>query len=67
MHFVSSWAESDINFPNPSMLRMPMKFRKILAVGIDESKLDFAYWCRLDRLAERRVALPKGNPEIKRS
>ncbi len=42
-----------------------MKFKKILLVGIDESKLDSDYWKRLDALAERRLHLPNGSPEIK--
>ncbi len=42
-----------------------MKFKKILLVGIDESKLDSDYWKRLDALAEKRLYLPSENPEIK--
>lgn len=42
----------------------PMKFRKIVTVGINESALDGKYWARMDSLAEKRVSLPKDSAEI---
>ncbi len=41
------------------------KFDKILAVGIDESKLDAEHWKRIESLARTIVRLPKGSPETK--
>lgn len=43
-----------------------MKFKKILTINIDESKLDSDYWKRIDELAEKRINLPKDSPEIKK-
>ncbi len=43
-----------------------IKFRKILMVGIDESKLDTPCWQRLRQLCEKIVLLPKGSPDIKK-
>lgn len=42
-----------------------MKFSKILAIDIDESKLDSAYWKRIDSLARKRICIPKGSAEIR--
>ncbi len=43
-----------------------MKFRKILAIGIDESALNPEYWKRIDALADKRINLPKDSSEIKK-
>ena len=43
-----------------------IKFKKILTINIDKSKLDVEYWKRIDELAEKRVNLPKDSPEIKK-
>lgn len=43
-----------------------MKFKKILMIGIGESRLDPEYWKRIEKLAERIVKLPKDSPEIKK-
>ncbi len=42
-----------------------MKFRKILSIGIADSKLEPKYWERLDKLTEQRVMLSQDSPEIK--
>lgn len=43
-----------------------MKFKKILMIGIGESRLDPEYWKRIDTLAEKIVKLPKDSSEIKK-
>lgn len=43
-----------------------MKFKKILLVGVDESKLEPAFWKRIDAIAEKKVFVPKESPEIKK-
>src|SRR3989344_7321540 len=43
-----------------------MRFKKMLMIGIDESKLDSAYWKKIDTLAEERVNLSKDSTEIKK-
>lgn len=42
-----------------------MKFKKILSIGVDESKVGPGYWKRIDALSEKKVYLPKDSPEIK--
>ena len=42
-----------------------MKFKKILLIGIDESKLETSYWERINALNDKKVFLPKDSPEIK--
>ena len=42
-----------------------MKFKKILYIGIADSKLEAKYWERLDKLTEQRVMLSQDSPEIK--
>ena len=41
-----------------------MRFKKILMIGINESKLDSEYWKKIDVLTEKRVNLPKDSPAI---
>lgn len=43
-----------------------MKFKKVLSVGIAESKLEPRYWGRIDGLCEKRVMLSEGSSEIKK-
>ncbi len=44
---------------------MNVRFKKILVIGIDKSKLDSEYWKRIDLLADKTVHLPKDSPEIR--
>ena len=43
-----------------------MKFKKILLAGIDEGKLEPAFWKRIDALTEKIVRIPKDSPEMKK-
>ncbi len=43
-----------------------MKFGKILAIGIDDSKMDSAHWKRIGSLARKIISLPKGSAEIRK-
>ncbi len=43
-----------------------MKFKKLLLIGIDNQKLEPAFWKRIDAVTEKRVFVPKESPEIKR-
>jgi len=42
-----------------------VRFKKIVVIGINESKLDPNYWKRIDKLAENKVMLAKDSSEIK--
>jgi len=41
-----------------------MAFKKILTIGVNDSTLDIDYWTQLDKLAEKRISLPKDSPEL---
>ena len=43
-----------------------MKFKKILTIGINESKLDPEYWKLVNSFSEKRISLPKDSTEIKK-
>ncbi|MBU4245871.1 MAG: NAD(P)-dependent oxidoreductase [Nanoarchaeota archaeon] len=43
-----------------------MKFKKIITIGIGDSKLDESYWKKMDTLTEKRISLPKDSPEIRK-
>lgn len=43
-----------------------MKFKKALLVNITESDLDKVYWDRLNKLVDKKVSLPKDDPEIEK-
>ena len=38
-----------------------MEFKKILLVGIDDSALNPEYWKRIDKLADKKIQLPKAS------
>lgn len=42
-----------------------MKFKKILSIGVDDSKIGSEYWKRIDSLTETKVILLKDSAEIK--
>lgn len=42
-----------------------MKFKKILSINVDENKVSPDYWKRIDALTEKKVILPKDDPQIK--
>jgi len=42
------------------------KFKKILLIGLDKSKLDSVYWQRIKELADEISLLPIDSPEIKK-
>jgi len=42
-----------------------MKFNKMLLVGVDEPKLDPAFWKRIDNLTSKKTYFPKDSSEIK--
>lgn len=44
-----------------------MKFKKILSIGVDETKVGSSYWKRIDALSEKKVYLAKDSPEIKKN
>jgi lactate dehydrogenase-like 2-hydroxyacid dehydrogenase len=41
-----------------------MKFRKILTIGVVEGTVDEEHWKKIDTLAEERVSLSKGSPDV---
>src|SRR3989338_9186882 len=43
-----------------------MKFKKILTIGINESKLDPEYLKLVNSFSEKRISLPKDSTEIKK-
>lgn len=43
---------------------MGVKFNKMLFIGINEASLNKEYWQRLNKLAGKRVFLPKDSPDI---
>jgi lactate dehydrogenase-like 2-hydroxyacid dehydrogenase len=43
-----------------------MKFAKMLLVDVDESKLDGAFWRKLDVLASERIHFPKDGPAARK-
>lgn len=43
-----------------------MKFKKILMLGIGETRLDPHYWKKIHNLGEKVVKLPKDSPEVKK-
>lgn len=42
-----------------------MKLKKILSIGVDESKVGLDYWKRIDALVESKIILPKDDSRIK--
>src|SRR3989344_2145364 len=43
-----------------------MKFKKVLIVGIEESKLEPFFWKRIDAISEKKVYVPKDSSDIKK-
>lgn len=46
------------------MIKLTMKFHKIITIGIQEFKLNNKYWDKIDEMSDQRVNLPKDSPYI---
>ena len=52
-------------FKSYPLVNITMKFKKILTVDIEGSRLKPQYWMRVDALANSRVNLPKNSKDVK--